>query len=204
VDQYYDAIKKKERDSAIDSAKKTAFTSGIWGGALGGMDAMLYGQRSVPKILLRGLGTGLMAGGIGGGASLLGDELLGPANPNDPSAHTKESALGGALGGAGIGAGAGYLMGTGKLSGLAHLPRAGAIGKAAHAALPLDNLVVDWIKKKMRHPSSNSGLALAAGLGLLGGTLGGVHGAEAGMDRDLAAHLGEEDEPSRYPAQYAG
>lgn len=197
MDQYYDLVRKHEREDAIESAKKTAFTSGTWGAGIGALDALLNipaHKSSIGKVLLRGLGSGLATGAVGGSASLLGDALLGPADPNDPTAHTKEGGVGGALGGAGLGAGAGYLLGTGKLSGLAHAPGAETIGKAAHAALPLDNLVVDWIKKSARHPSKGSGLALAAGLGLLGGTVGGIHGTEAGMDRDLAARLGDEDD----------
>ena len=190
----YDAMKQHQRDDALESAKKTAISSGEWGTAYGALDSLLYGQRSVPKILLRGLGTGLAAGGIGGASSLLGDKLLGPANSDDPSAYTKEGAVGGTLGGGLLGAGTGYLLGAGKLSGLAHLPGAASLGKAANAALPLDNLVVDWIKKKMLHPSSSSGLAVAAGLGLLGAGIGGMHGTEAGMDRDTMAHLEDEDD----------
>lgn len=197
----YDAMKKHERDDALESAKKTAISSGEWGSAYGALDSLLYGQRSVPQILLRGLGTGLMAGGIGAGSSLVGDALLGPANPNDPSAYTKEGAVGGTLGGGLLGAGTGYLLGSGKLAGLAHLPGAASIGKAANSALPLDNLVVDWIKKKMRHPSSSSGLAVAAGLGLLGAGIGGMHGTEAGMDRDTTAHLEDENDRELVPGQ---
>lgn len=193
MDALYDAMKKKERDSVLESAKKTAISAGEWGSAYGALDALLYGQRSVPKILLRGLGTGLAGAGIGGASSLIGDELLGPANPDDPSAHTKEGAVGGTLGGAALGGTGGYMLGSGKLSGLSHLPGAESLGKAAHAALPLDNLIVDWIKKKMKHPSHGSGLALAGGLGLLGAAVGGLHGAEAGMDRDTAAHLEDEE-----------
>ncbi len=198
MQQLYDAMKKKEHDDALQSAEKTALSAGEWGSAYGALDSMLYGQRSVPKILLRGLGAGAASAGIGGGAAYLGDKLLGPANPDDPAAYAKEGAVGGALGGGALGGLGGYLAGSGKLSGLKHMPGAGMMGKAAEAALPLDNLMVDWVKKKMRGPSHGSGLALAAGLGLLGAGLGGIHGLSAGMDRDSADHLAE-DQDDRIP-----
>lgn len=190
---YYDAIKQKEHDNAVSSAAKTALSSGVWGVPYGAASSLLSGQRSIPKILAAGLGSGLTTGSIGGGASLLGEELFGPANPNDPSAYAKQAGAGGVLGGGGLGAGTGYLLGTGKLAGLSHVPGAETIAKAAKASLPLDNLMVDWIKRKMMKPSHGSGLALAAGLGLLGGGLGGILGTEAGMDRDVASHLEDEE-----------
>lgn len=193
MDAYYDREKRKEREHALEDAGKAASSAALWGGGFGAVDDLLWGgQRSLPRLAKNALGHAALWGGIGGGASYLGDKLLGPANPADPSAHTKEGAVGGAVGGGIGGAGLGYLLGSGKLAGLEHIPGARRAGRAAKELLPLDNVITDWVKNKMKHPSAANGRSLALGLGAAGLGLGALHGLSAGMDRDTSANASME------------
>jgi hypothetical protein len=199
MDVYYDAVKKHERDDALKAAKDTAISSGAYGGLFGALDNMLLGNRSLRGIAMRGLGTGLAAGAVGGGSALLGNAIAGPPSETNPAAYTAQGTLGGALGGGALGAGGGYLLGGGKLAGLKHLPGASRMGRLARESLPLDNLIIDYIKKLMANPSHAHGLKGAAFLGLMGAGLGGLQGFSAGMDQDTARNMArsEEDEDVR-------
>lgn len=194
---YYDAEKKHERDAALESAKQAATSAGAWGGSFSALGQLLGGNRSFPSIAARALGSAATWGALGGGANYLGHEILGAPAENDPSAGIKQSAVGGAVGGGVGGAGLGYLLGSGKLSGLKDLPGAGTISKIAHETLPLDNMVTDMIKSRIAHPSRGQGLKLAATLGLLGAGLGGFNAATTGMESDTNRNLTEEDEHAR-------
>lgn len=193
----YDPVKKKQRDDALDAAKKTAVSAGTWGGVYGALDNMLSGNRSLGGIAARGLGTGATAAALGGGAAYLGHKLIGPPAEGDPSAAAKQGAVGGTAGGAAIGGAGGYLLGSGKLRGLADLPHAEKAAHYAKMALPLDNLAVDWIKKQAKHPSHAGGLKMALALGLVGAGIGGLKGFETGSEQDTKRNLSEEN-------QYAG
>lgn len=193
MDAYYDREKREERKRALDDAGKAAASAALWGGGFGAVDDLLWGgQRSLPKLAKKALGHAALWGGIGGGAAYLGNKLLGEANPADPSAHTRQGAVGGAVGGGLGGAGLGYLLGSGKLAGLQHIPGAGRAARAAKEVLPLDNVLMDWVKSRMKHPGHGSGLALASGLGAAGLGLGALHGLSAGMDRDVTANADRE------------
>lgn len=189
MQQYYDMVKKKKRDDAMESAKDAALTSGEFGAAYGALNSVLHGAKSIPGVLLRSLGTGAVAGAAGGGAAYLGNKLIGSQTEDNPTAHTQQGTVGGALGGGTLGAGSGYLLGSGKLNWLKVV---------ASAPKEADNLVLKYIKKKAANPSLHGGLKSAAVLGLLGAGLGGFDGATSGMDldtfRNIHGHNPEDDQ----------
>lgn len=184
MEAYYDAMKEQQRKDAVDSAKEAAKSAAIWGGLGGAANQLIYGNRSIPSILLRGLGTAAAAAPMAAGAVSLGHSLLGAPDPEDPVAYSARGALGGALGGGLLGGGLGYLMGGGRLRGLAKIPHAEKIASAAKAALPLDNLIVDHLKRLMMSPSKETAAKAAMMLGLTGAIGGGVEGLMQGSDVD--------------------
>lgn len=192
---YYDMMKERERDDALESAKKAALAAGEWGTVYGSLASLLSGStRTVPGVLLRGVGAGAAAAGLGGSATYVGRSLLGEPHPGDPTAGTRQGALGGSLIGGGAGAGLGYLLGAGKLNPLANLHVSGQVAKLGNKFLPLDNLIVDRLKEQMAKPSHHGGLRTALALGALGAVVGGLHGAETGMDQDFMRNLDEDDQ----------
>lgn len=197
MQQLYDEMKKKERDDALESAKHTAISAGEIGGIYGSLNALLYGEPSLSGVLRRGVGSGLTSAALGAGAAYLGHKLIGPPADDNPAAYSQQGALGGAVSGGLLGAGAGHLLGSGKLNWIHELPGAKAAYKAAETALPLKNMVTDFVKRQARHPSTGGGLKTALLLGGLGAGIGGLEGLSTGMDQDLSRNLAEEDQHAR-------
>jgi hypothetical protein len=193
MQQYYDAVKQKNREDALDAAKHTGVSAGEVGGVYGALNSLLYGAKTIPQVLAKGVGGALSGAAIGAGSSYLGHKLL-PRQPGaDAPSEAQQGALGGALGGGALGAGGGYLLGSGASAALGKIPGAGMAKKAAAEVLPLDNMITDYIKKKMVNPSHAEGIKTAALLGLLGAGIGGLEGLNTGMDQDLSRSLSEEE-----------
>jgi hypothetical protein len=131
------------------------------GGGMGAIGKILSGSRSIPGIVASGIGGAMLGSATVPGASYLGEQVLGEPDEDDSLAYTKRSALGGAMVGGAGGALAGGYIGSGLGSALGKMApgAASALGRN----IPLDNLIVDTIKKK-------GGLKGA----LLGSILGGV------------------------------
>ncbi len=181
----------------IDSVKKSALSAAGWGGLYGALGNMVNGNRSLPGILARGLGTAAASAPIAAGATYLGQKLLGSPGPDEGAAYTLRNALGGGLGGAALGGGMGYLLGSGKLRGLTKLPFAAKAAHVAEEALPLDNIIVDYLKKKALNPSPDAGIRSALMLGGLGGGYGALSGASEGSELDALRNLDQEDDDAR-------
>lgn len=137
-----------------------AASGGLTGAAMGGLGKILSGSRQkLPIGIAAGLG-GLVGATAIPGASYIGEQILGEPDENDTTAYTKRTAVGGGVVGGVGGAGVGSLIGSGlaKEAGIA----APGLAKIAKANLPLDNLIIDQIKKRG---------------GLKGAILGGILGA---------------------------
>jgi hypothetical protein len=184
-------MRKKKREHAFRHAGETA---ALWGGLAGATGQLINGNRSVPSILLRGLGTAAVTGPAVAEGEALGHAVLGDPKDNDPTGYSVRGAVGGGLGGAALGGGVGYLLGSGRLRGLASLPYAGKIAQTAKEFLPLDNIITDRLRKWAAKPSHTNGLKAAALLGLGGGATAGLHGFYEGMDLDFLNNLKHQQE----------
>lgn len=186
---YYDTMRDEEEKSAMQAAKDAAKSAALWG-TIGGISTQLLGgNRSIPSILLRGLGMGAASAPIAAGATALGQEALGQPNPEDPTGYTKRGALGGAVGGGLMGAGLGYLLGGGRLRGLAKMPMMQKAGRYAEKVLPIDNLITDYLKHYASSPSPEMAKKAATLLGLTGTAVGGLKGLYAGEEADELKNL---------------
>lgn len=175
-DVYEDARRDYMRRKAASTATTQATLSGAGTGALvGGVSKMLAGGRKPTDIALRALLGALAGGTMAGGSNKVGQEVLGPAEDDEPTPFTTRGAVGGLVGGGAIGAGLGALLGGGKLNG---------IGKALGGALKIapDNLLMDQVKRLAA--GGNVGKGAAMGGGLLGGVAA-FQGADEGMQVDF-------------------
>ena len=143
-----------------------AASGALTGGTMGGIGKLLGGSRSVGQILGAG-GIGALAGGTAiPAASLLGEQALGAPAEADTQPYTLRAGLGGAAAGAGLGAVGGAATGAGLAGKFADMVPGAA--KFAKDAMPLDNLLVDYIKKSGGKKGALLGALLgAAGLGFM-------------------------------------
>lgn len=182
--EYHDAMKRRHENELTDTAKEAAKSAAIWGGLGSAATQLITGNRSLPNILLRGLGGAAVAAPVAGGATLLGGSILGAPRDDEPAGYSRRGAVGGAVGGSLLGGGLGYLLGSGRLRGLAKLKPVASALEHAKDMLPIDNLVTDQLKKwalKGGHPNGLKGAAL---LGAGGGLFGGMTGLDEGMGID--------------------
>jgi len=181
VKAYYDGMKDKQKDDVLSSILEAAKSGALFGGVAGATSGLVGGQRSLRSIAMRGLGGAAITAATAAGGGALGHAILGAPGDAEANPYTKRSALGGALAGTATGAGLGYALGSGKWR-----PLTAAAGKIArHFDAPTDNLVGDYVKKKMLQNSLVSGLQAGGTLGLAGGFLGGHVGMDEGMGVDF-------------------
>ncbi len=160
-----------------------AASGGLTGAAFGGLGRMLGGSRSLPAIL----GASVLGGATGAttipAAAYAGESVLGSVTPEEMQPYTKRAGLGGALAGAGLGAAGGAAVGSGlsKYVGDA-LP---GLSKVASSQLPLDNILMD----KLRKMGGKKGALIGALLGA--GTLG-YAAADEGQQLDTIRNLSSE------------
>ena len=138
-----------------------AASGALTGAGMGGIGKLLGGSRSLPAIL-GAAGTGAIAGGTAiPGAAYLGEQILGAPGEEDLQPYTARAGIGGALAGGAGGAGLGYLAGSGLSA------KAGSVfpgvAKALKAELPIDNMLVDWIKRSGGKKGALLGALLGAG-----------------------------------------
>lgn len=197
---YQDALRRKQRDDIAEAVNESAANGAITGGLYGSIGKMLTGGRTPGALLKAGaLGAATYAP-LAAGSTALGSEVLGAPEEGDPTAFTTRGLVGGLLGGSAAGAGIGALLGGGRLRGLAKLPFAAKAAEVAGRELPLDNLLIDKLKKWAGNPGGASSAKSAALLAaLLGGGAGGI-GASEGMQLDFARNLGrhQDDQEDGY------
>lgn len=205
METLYDEMKRRrQRDELTDAARDAAKSAGLWGGLGLAASELRSGNRSIPNIVLRGLGGAALAAPVAAGATLLGGKILGTPHPSESSGYARRGALGGALGAGLLGGGLGLALGSGKLGALARLPGAAKAGELAHEVLPLDNLVTDQLKKWARTPGPAASMKMAALLGGGGAALGGVQGLDEGMALDTMRGLdASRYDDERYRRRYA-
>lgn len=189
-DAYREALRKKQHDDIAEAVNESAANGVITGGLYGGVGKLLTGGRTPGDFLKAGaLGAATYAP-IAAGTTYLGSKIMGAPDEDDPTAFTTRGLVGGLVGGGLLGAGIGALLGSGRLRGLAKLP-----GLAAHGAevaakeLPMDNLLVEKLKKWAGNPGGASSAKSAALLAaILGGGSGGI-GAGEGMQLDYTRNM---------------
>ena len=199
LDAYEEELRKRRRDQESSAVGEAARSAGLWGGLGGAAYQLVNGNRSIPSVLLRGLGSAAIAAPAAAGATAIGNALLGSPKSDDPAAYTTRGALGGGLGGALLGSGVGYLLGSGRLRGLAHLPFAEKAAESVKKVLPIDNLITDRLRSWASMGSHANGLKSA---GLLGGALGGfgaMTGSSEGMGVDAIRNLQQRDQDQPAP-----
>jgi hypothetical protein len=157
-----------------------AASGGLTGAAMGGIGRILSGSRSLPAILASAAGGGALGASTIPGAAYLGEQVMGAPTTKDLQPYTARAGLGGASVGGLLGAGAGAATGSGLASRLAEaLPGA---AKTAGANLPLDNIIVDKLKRAGGWKGALAG-------GLLGaGTLG-YMAADEGQQMDTIRNI---------------
>ena len=160
-----------------------AASGGLTGAAMGGIGKLLGGSRSLPAIL----GTAALGGVTGAtaipGAAYLGEQVLGAPDEEDTQPYTLRAGLGGAAAGGLGGAALGGLEGSG-LSKLA-AEAAPGVAKGLGKALPLDNMLVDLIKRSGGKKGALLGALLGAG-GL------GYMAADEGQQLDTIRNLAKQ------------
>lgn len=156
-------IDQQVRDATI----KALISGALSGGALGAGARVLGGARKLRDIAGPALGAAAASGGIAGGSTYLGSQLMGAPDPEETSGFTHRGALGGALGGGALGG----VLGAGAASGI--------------VKPPMNNLVTDYFKRLARKPS-RAGILKGAAAGALGlGGLAGYLGSDEGMQVDF-------------------
>lgn len=160
-----------------------AASGALTGAGMGGLGKILGGSRSLPSIA----GAAALGGAAGGttipAASYLGESILGAPGPDASQPYTYRAGLGGALAGGALGAVGGGLLGSG-ISTIAGKAFPGA-AKMASSTLPIDNIIVDAIKKK--------GGTKGALIGSLMGALGlGYMAADEGQQFDTLRNIGSD------------
>lgn len=179
--------KDKARAAALESAK----TGGLTGALVGGVGSLLGGAPSIGRILSSAAKGGLLGGASGYGSQVLGDAIMGEPDDNEPGAYASRGLVGGAVGGGVAGAALGGLLGTGKLK---WLSKVGPIAKAMEEPGALNNLATRKIREWMQKGGSYAAPRAAASLGLVGGLVGGEHGSGEGMQVDYLNALNDDQE----------
>ena len=148
-----------------------AASGALTGGSLGGIGKILSGSRSIGGILGATAAGGALGATAVPGAAYLGEQALGAPTEEELQPYTMRAGLGGAA----VGAGVGGVAGAGIGSGLA-----ATLGKAvpgvanfAKGNMPLDNIIVDRIKRMGGLKGALAGSALGAvGMGFMAGDEG--------------------------------
>ncbi len=201
-DAYERAMRKKRHDDITDAVNESAANGAVTGGLYGAAGKMLAGGRTAGSLLKAGaLGAATYAP-IAAGTTALGSKIMGAPEEDDPTAFTTRGGIGGLVGGGLVGAGLGALLGSGRLRGLAKLPFAAKAASLAEHELPLDNIIVDKLKKWASHPggasSGKSAALLAAILGGGSGAVGASEGMQLDFARNLARHQSDDGEEDGY------
>lgn len=157
-----------------------AASGGLTGAALGGIGKILSGSRSGIGIAASALGAGALGATAVPSAAYLGEQALGAPGEDELQPFTLRAGLGGAGVGAVAGGGVGAAMGSGLTSALGKAMPGAA--KAAASNLPLDNLIVDRLKKM-------GGLKGALAGGALGALGMGFMAADEGQQLDTIRNL---------------
>lgn len=185
MQEYDEAMKRRHEHALTHAAAEAAKSAALWGGLGSAATQLATGNRSLPNILLRGLGGAAVAAPVAGGAELLGGAILGtPPGPEEQAGYARRGALGGALGGGLLGGGLGYLLGSGRLRALGQLAPVAKAYETAKEMLPLDNMITDRVKQWASKGGHHSGLKAAGLLGLAGAGFGGATGLDEGMSVD--------------------
>jgi hypothetical protein len=157
-----------------------AASGGLTGAAMGGIGKILGGSRSLPGIA----GAAILGGGLGAttipGASWLGEQVMGAPDDSELQPYTARAGLGGAAVGGLTGGLAGAATGSGLASRLAEAFPGAA--KAVSANLPLDNIIVDRLKRAGGWKGALAG-------GLLGAGALGFMAADEGQQMDTIRNL---------------
>lgn len=173
---------KIEKQTTADAAVDAALAAGLTGGVLGGTSRLLSGARELAPIMRSALLGGGMMGGLAGGATALGSAILGAPKDTEEGAYTRRGLTGGLIGGAAVGGAGGAMLGALGNRALRGIPK--ATQAFAKSELPLDNLIVDAIKRWMSRPGTASSAKTGALLGAVTGLAGGGVGASEGMGLD--------------------
>jgi hypothetical protein len=137
-----------------------AASGGLTGASMGGLGKILGGSRSLPAIL-GGVGLGAATGATAiPAAAYVGEQVLGAPSEDEQQPYTLRAGLGGTIAGAGVGALGGGYIGSGLAEAMGRtFPGAAA---AAHSQLPLDNLIIDKLKKAGKWKGALAGAGLGA------------------------------------------
>jgi hypothetical protein len=143
-----------------------AGSGALTGGGMGAVGKILSGSRSLPKIGLSSIIGALTGATTIPAASYIGEEILGKPEENEYNPYMLRAGIGGGVVG-GLGGGIlGALGGSGIAEKLAD--KIPGVASAISKNVPLDNIIVDQIKKRGGKWGAGIGaIAGAAGLGYL-------------------------------------
>ena len=174
-------------DEQRERLKALLISGGVSGAVLGGGGSLLSGAKGFGPVGKAAAIGAVLSGGLAAGSGAVGDFLTPRADPNDPQAHSKRGAIGGAVAGGVLGAGAGGLLAIGAGG-------KGGIGRTLKAAL-MSNMGRGLLAKGVGKIATP--LKGAAALGGLGAAVGGFQGVDEGMQMDFIDGLRREERRKR-------